>query len=239
MTDGLTFFYNVFPIYQYHIIPAILSAIIFFSLLFSKQRKNLIIIILQVATIFSITLSTEYLLIFLFFGSLPEAIGFFEKFVLCVGIVITLLFVVRESSKGTWFGDRISELLKKFSNFEEEVIPFGLFSEQLKKLHSLKDQIQNGNSDQISSAYYEFTHIGTSIVTFLQSNPMNDCVGINRYEESKQLFDECEVCFKQISLPENLFNEILKTKTSIAISKFIGFVEGLNFINSDEKCRKD
>jgi hypothetical protein len=231
MTDIWTFLSEFFHVYQYHIIPAILSGVMFLFLCFSKQRKNLISIILQVASIFSITLSAEYLLIFLIFDSLPEAIGLFEKTVLGIGIVITLLIVIRDCSNGTRLGDWITKILGTFSNYEENLIPIGPFSEQLKKLLALNDQIQKGNKEQISSAYFEFTHIGKSIVTFLKYNPTSACGESNlKYEEAQQLFNECDVCFKQIYLPENEFNEILKTNTSITVSNFIGFVEGLNFL---------
>jgi len=235
MIDGWNIFYDFFHVYQYHIIPAILSTVIFLSLFFSKQRKNLISIILQVATIFSIALSTEYLLIFLILGSLPEAIGFFEKTVLCIGIVITLLTVVRDCSNGTRLGDWITKILGTFSNYEENLIPIGPFGEQLKRLLALKDQIQKGNREQISSAYFEFTHTSRSIVTLLKYNPPGGFLESNqKAEETEQLFNECNDLFKQFfNQSEN--EENLKIEISRAMSNFIGHVEGLNFINPNGK----
>jgi hypothetical protein len=240
MTDWLSFFIGLIPINQYNIVPAVLSALIFLYLLISKRIKNFLLTLIQIASVFSLTLATEYVLIFLFTNSLLGEIGSVEKLVLFVGLLYTLLIVIGDISKGTPLGNWISKILVKFSNFDEDVIPISSFNEQLKKLLALNDQIQKGNMEQISLAYFEFTHIGKSIVTFLQYNPISACGESNlKYEEAKQLFQECDVCFKEISLHENEFNEILKIKTSITVSNFIGFVEGLNLINPDEKFQKE
>jgi len=233
MTDGWTFFFNLIPVYRYHIIPACLSAILFLSFLFSQQRKNLISIILQIATVFSITLTVEYLLIFLIFGTLHGTIGLFEKIVLGLGIIFTLLIVVRESSKGTNFGKLISRLLEKFSYFEENVIPVGPFTEQLTKLQLLNDKIQIGDRNQISSAYSEFVHYGEQILTLLCRTPE---IGRDRCQEAKNMFDDCEACFKEICYqPENMCGPFAKTKATVAVSKFIGLIEGLNHLKTNNR----
>jgi hypothetical protein len=187
------------------------------------------------------TLSAEYLLIFLIFGSLPQAIGSFEKIVLSIGIVITLLIIVRDCSNGTRLGDWITKILRIFSNYEENVIPIGPFNEQLKRLLTLKEQIQKGNRDQILSAHFEFTHTGKSIVTLLKykHNLSSDFPENNqKAEEAEHLFNECDDKFTAFfDQPEN--EERLIEEISRAVSNFIGFVEGLNFLDIDKKCRKD
>lgn len=220
MVDWLSFL-QVFVFFNpYYILPSIFSGMVFLSQWRERANKKLIILLMLTAGIFSISLSFEYILIFLITESLPESLPLRDKLIIGAGITFSFLVILCYATEGTRIGTWISKFLNKYFWQGAIIVPVSPFTKQLGKLQELKEKIMIGDGHQLEKMYTDFLENGASILIMLQkTNPKPE-------QETKVLqeaYENCEQNF--ISLCNGQHTNELRIKTAGSVSKFIGMLD--------------
>lgn len=206
----------------YHILPSISAAIVFLLPMYEKNDTVLITLITDTFTIFSITLSTEYLLMFLFFGFLPGQLTIPDKVILVIGIILTYLTVLDHCAKGTRLGNWTSKIINKYSLQGAVLEPVSPFENELIGLKESSELFMSNNRDDIREAYRKFAINGQAILSKLEICVLNEKMDIKefhlKYNECKQNIDHF-ISFQDSSS---------KINVSVSISEFIGKVDGVS-----------
>lgn len=205
----------------YYFLPFIFASVVLYVQL-KKGNTYLMSLIISVFEIFSITTSVEYILIFIFTGSLPKSIELLDKIILFIGTSITFLFMFRHTTESTRIGNQIDIILNKYFLPKPTPTSISPFMEQLEQLKSLRENMIIGNKDQVNNAYNVFLENGTSIMMSLVKNSHINNEDITQI---RTLFDHCKEDFKNMC-DYQIFDEKQKVKTAGSLSEFIGSVDG-------------
>lgn len=226
MTEMLGLFQNILPlnVNKYYIFPSVFGGIVFLLLKYQNPThdRELPILLSDTFTIFSLTLSTEYLLYFLVLGSLPGELAFADKAIIIIGIICTYLSILSYCAEGTTIGNLSSHFLNKMSTHRVAIEPALNFKNELLGLNEAKNLLMSIKDEENVEAFNKLASNGHSVLTKLKLFSPNGSMEIKEFESK---YDECS---QNIHNYINSHDEGQKKEACFHLSEFIGKVEGMN-----------
>ncbi len=218
MTGIIDFIYSF--IYHPNIYYIISIFFVFWVLKSQLKRghKHGLSIIIPCVETFSITVSTQYGLIFAFTGSFPESLNFLDDIIFVYGIISGFLAIFVHESKGTRIGDYANNILDKYFSNIQNIEPIPTFEEYLEQIKLARDCILNGDKNQIIKSRNMFVENGRTILVLLSNN--------ENLTQIENVYNHCKNDFEDILNTDNIDDKAV-IKISGSISDFIGYLNGI------------
>lgn len=156
MIEKLDFYQGLLSGNKYYIIPGLITLLFFLLQIKNKRHFEWPGSLSNTFTIFSITLSTEYVLIFLFFGILPQQLAITDKVLITTGVIFAFMSIIGYCLKDTGISNPPFMNKKILNEVKIQPVSDSSFNEELVELEDSLKLLKSPNSEDNKVGFWKF-----------------------------------------------------------------------------------